>query len=426
MSKTATRPDRRRVVITGCGVVSPIGLTVADYWSALVSGRSGIGPITRFDPDELPVRIAGEVRDFDPTAYLPRAVSRRLDTFAQYAVAASTEAVEAAKLEVDPDRPERFGVLVGSAYGPVQLIQDSAHRLAELGPRKVSPFYAAVSAADNAAGEIAIRLGAQGPSGCLTTACATGADSIGAAARQIRHGYVDVMVAGGADDSINRLDISAAAITGALSRRNYEPTRASRPFDRDRDGFVVAAGAGVVVLEEAEHALRRGAPILAELAGYAATTDTHHRTAPRPDGLAAKRTMQLALADAGATPDEVDYVNAHGTSTPLGDRAEIAAFRAVFGERAAMIPISSVKSMTGHMIGAAGAVELIATVQAIRTGTVPPTLNCDNPDDPELDYVAHRARAHRVRLALSNSFGFAGHNAVLAVRAWPDLHGDRT
>lgn len=413
-----TGPAGRRVVVTGCGVVSPLGQTTDDFWSALVAGRSGVGPITGFDASDLPVRIAGEVRDFDPTRYLPRTVRRRLDQYAQYAVVAGAEAVEAAKLVVDPDRADRIGVLVGSAYGPGHLIQRNLVTLAERGPRAVSPHYAAVAAADNGAGEIAMRLGARGPSGSLTTACATGASCIGEAARQIRHGYADAMVAGGADDPITRLDLAAAANAGALSRRNDQPAQASRPFDRARDGFVFAAGAGVVVLEDAALAQQRGAPILAELAGYGATTDTHHLTAPDPDGLAASQAMRAALADAGCDPAEVDYVNAHATGTRQGDRAELTAIRAVFGERAGETPVTSMKSMTGHMIGAAGAAELIATVQVIRTGTVPPTINCDDPEQPELDHVPHQARPHPVRVALSNSFGFAGHNAVLVVRAW--------
>lgn len=409
---------RRRVVVTGCGVISPVGHDTATFWASLVDGRSGIGRITRFDPSDLPVTIAGEVRDFDPEAYMPRTVSRRIDRFAQYALAAAVEAVESAKLDITDEMAPRVGVIIGSGYGPGSLIQAAARTLAERGPRRVGAYLAAAGAADSAAGEIAFRFGACGPSGAVSTACASGATAIGDAMRMIEFGHADVVIAGGADDPLTPLDIAAAAIAGALARRNDEPERASRPFDRDRTGFVLAAGAGVVVLEEAEHAQRRGAPILGEILGYGASTDVHHLTAPHPEGKAAQRAMRAALADAGIAPDEIDYINAHATGTRRGDSIECAAIRAVFGAHATRIPISSTKSVTGHMIGAAGAVELIATLQAIRTCVVPPTINCDDPEDPELDHVPHRARQWPVRTAMSNSFGFSGHNAVLVVRRW--------
>jgi 3-oxoacyl-[acyl-carrier-protein] synthase II len=415
------------VVVTGCGVISPVGLTVAGFWSSLLAGRSGVAEISRFDASGLPVRIAGEVRGFDPADYLPHQVSRRIDSYAQYALAAGQQAVEAAKLELTgaPAGVDggRVGVLVGAAYGPVQTIQHSVRTLDARGVRRVSPHFAAASSVDSAAGELARRLGARGPSGSVSTACATGSTCIGEAMRHIQHGYADVMLAGGADDAITELDVGSTDLAGALSRRNHEPAAASRPFDRGRDGFVMAAGAGVLVLEEAGHALRRGAPILAELAGYGSTTDVHHATAPHPEGRAAQAAMRLALADAGITAGQVDHVNAHGTGTRQGDRAELAAIRAVLGERAPQTPISAVKSMTGHLLGAAGAVELVATIESIRTGMVPPTLNCDDPEDPELDLVAHHARRHPVTVAISNSFGFAGHNAVLVVRAWDGTAG---
>lgn len=411
---------RQRVVVTGCGVISPVGLTVADFWSSLIAGRSGIAPISTFDATGFTVRIAGEVRGFDPARYLPRTLSRRLDPYAQYALAAAVQAVESAKLELGAVDRTRVGVLVGSAYGPVQTIDRNLHALDRQGPRSVSPYFAAAGAIDNAAGEIALRLDARGASGSVTTACATGATCIGEALRHIQHGYADVMLAGGADNAITRLDIAAMDLARALSRHDGDPTAASRPFDRNRDGFVMAAGAGVVVLENLAHARGRGAHILAEVAGYGATTDVHHPTAPHPDGLGAREAMRLALADAGSHRAHVDYVNAHGTGTVVGDRVEAAAIRGVLGGRAEQIPISSTKSMTGHMAGAAGAAELIATIEAIRTGTAPPTINCHDPEYPALDFVADGARRSAIRTAISNSFGFAGHNAVLVVRAWPD------
>lgn len=416
MTTEAWRRSRRRVVVTGCGAITPIGLTVPDFWAALLAGRSGVGPVAGVDADDLPVRIAGEVRDFDPLAHLPRTLARRLDPFAQYALAAAAEAARTARLAgVDPDR---IGTVIGSGYGSCTLLDAARRALDARGARAVGPYVSVAGAIDNAPAEVSRWHQARGPSVALSTACATGTTAIGEAARLIQLGLADAVLAGGADASVTRLDLAAAASSGALSRRNDEPERASRPFDRDRDGFVMSAGAGVVVLEAAETARRRGVPILAEVIGYGATTDAHHPTAPHPEGRGAVAAMRQALADAGIDPADIDHVNAHGTGTQLNDRTEAAAIRAVFGDHAARIPISAIKSMTGHMIGAAGAVEFIATVQAIRTGLVPPTINCDDPEDPDLDFVAHRPRQHPVRTAMSNSFGFGGHNAVLVLRAW--------
>lgn len=409
---------RRRVVITGCGAITPVGLDTAQFWAALLAGRSGIAPITAFDAADLPTRFAGEVREFDPGEYMPSPAARRLSRFAQFAIAAALQAVEEAKLEVDEQLAHRVAVLVGSGYGANQLVHDAIATLQERGPRAITPYLAYTGSIDNASGEVATRLGATGPSGAIVTACATGSTCIGEGLRLIQHGTADVVIAGGADDAVTRLDMAAGASARALSRRNDEPERASRPFDRDRDGFVMGAGAGVVVLEEAGRALHRGAHILAELVGYGASTDAYHPTAPHPEGLGAKRAMRLALDDAALDPSDVDYINAHGTSTVLNDRTETEAIRTVFGDTAPGIPISSVKSMTGHMIGAAGAVELIATIHAIRSGVVPPTINCDDPEDPGLNYVPHHAQEHDVEVALSNSFGFAGHNAALVVARW--------
>ncbi|MEU0571497.1 beta-ketoacyl-ACP synthase II [Nonomuraea sp. NPDC005983] len=408
----------RRVVITGQGVISPVGLSVNDFWDSLMAGRSGVGPIQSFDASELPVQIAGEVTGFDPLDYMVRTVSRRIDKYAQFAVAAAMQAVENSKIIIDDANTHRVGVLIGSGYGPTALVQSGTLTLDQRGHRGLAPWLSAATSIDCAAGEVALRLGATGPSGAVSTACASGTSAVGEAMRMIQRGDVDAVIAGGADNSITSFDIGSTAMSRALSRRNDDPQRASRPFDKNRDGFVMAAGAGALVLEDAHSAERRGAPILAEVVGYGATSDAYHPTAPHPEGLGARRAMQLALDDAGIPASEVDHINAHGTSTVLNDRTEAAAIRKVFGAHAENIPISGVKSMTGHMIGAAGAVELIATVQAILTGHVPPTINCDDPEDTGLNFVPHKPQQHDVRVAVSNSFGFAGHNATLVVRRY--------
>ncbi|MGV9381910.1 beta-ketoacyl-ACP synthase II [Nonomuraea sp. NPDC003707] len=410
----------RRVVVTGVGAVTPIGVTATAFWSALLRGESGIGPITGFDTTGMPTRIGGEVKGFDPGVAMPRTVSRRLDRFAQYALAAAMEAVGQSGLVVDERVSPRVGVLVGTGYGPNHHAAAAAVAMDRHGMRAVPPHYAVSGSADGAAGEIALRLGATGPSAAMETACATGTTCIGEGMRLIRHGLADVVVAGGADDPLHPVDIAALSKVGALSRRNDEPERASRPFDRGRDGFVAAAGAGILVLEDSEHARRRGASVLAEIAGYGATTDAHHLTAPHPDGKQAMRALRLALDDAAVDPSGVSYVNAHGTSTPLNDRTESLVIRTVFGEHAAKLAVSSIKSMTGHMIAGSGAAEAVATVNCVRLGVVPPTVNCDDPEDPGLDYVPHAAREQGVEVAVSNSFGFNGHNAVLVVKKWKE------
>jgi 3-oxoacyl-[acyl-carrier-protein] synthase II len=418
--KSTHDPDRRRVVVTGRGAITPIGLDPAEFWQSLLDGRSGVGLITHFDAADLPTRIAAEVSGFDPDRFLPRAVSRRLDHFARYALAAADQAVLESKVDLDPALAERTAVVVGSSYGSNHQNYAALRGYERRGARGVPPSFAVTGTPSIAGGEIAIRYGVVGPTLTLDTACASGTTTVGEAMRLIRAGVVDAAIAGGADNPIASVDFSALTRVGALSRRNDEPTRASRPFDRDRDGFVPGAGSGMVVLEEAEHARRRGARILAELIGYGATTDAHHITAPHPDGTQAGRAIRLALADAGITPAEVDYVNAHGTSTRLNDRIETTVFRRIFADRAPKIPISSIKSMTGHMIAGSGTVELIATIGALRTGIVPPTINCDHPEDPELDYVPHEPRSGDFRTAVSQSFGFNGHNAVLVVRRWEE------
>ncbi|MFJ6217317.1 beta-ketoacyl-ACP synthase II [Streptomyces sp. NPDC092296] len=418
MSTEASGPAHRRVVITGWGMVSPLGLTLADSWEGLLAGRSGIGPITQIEAADLPVRIAGEVKGFDPSAYFPYKVARRTDRYAQYAMAAAQEALEHAKFTVDEANAERVGVLVGSGYGPMASISAHVRELDAKGPRVVSPLSAVTCAIDSASGEISLATGAMGPSRAISSACASGADAIGEAVRWIRTGVSDAVLAGGTEDIITRVDIAGSGNAKALSPREGDPTEASRPFDEDRAGFVMAAGSGMVVLEAEEHALARGARILAEVAGYAASSDAYHWTAPHPEGTAARRAIRGALADARLTAADVDYVNAHGTGTRMNDQSELASLRDVLGERVEQIPVSSTKSMTGHMIGAAGAVEAIISGLVINHGIVPPTINCHRPIDPSVNFVAHTAQRHDVDVVMSNSFGFGGHNAVLVLRRW--------
>ncbi|MDJ1136554.1 beta-ketoacyl-[acyl-carrier-protein] synthase family protein [Streptomyces iconiensis] len=404
-----------RVVVTGCGLISPLGSGVTDFWAAATAGRSGIDRISRFGTDALPVRFAGEIKEFDARAYMPNKFARRIDRHAQFAIAAAQQAVDQAGLKVDEELAPRTAVLVGSGYGAGQFTHQAVLDLRDHGVRGMTPYLASGGGLDSSSTEIATRFGTRGLSAGVATACATGSTCIGDGMRLIRHGYADVVIAGGADDAVNPVDVAAAANAGALSRQ--EGPASSRPFDKDRDGFVIASGAGVVVLESAGHARRRGAVPLAEIAGYGATTDAFHATQPHPEGLGAREAMAGALADAGITPADVDYICAHGTSTRLNDAVESRAIRTVFGDLAPRVPISSLKSMTGHMIGAAGAVEAIASIQAIRTGILPPTVNCDEPEDTGLDFVPHTARHRSTRTVLSNSFGFGGHNAVLVIRA---------
>lgn len=410
----------REVVVTGYGAVTPLGHTAEETWSAMVAGRSGIDTLEGVDVTGLAVRIAGQVRGFDAARHMPSPVRRRTDPYAQYALAAALEACEHAKLVVDEERAPRSAVIIGSGYGPVASLARAVHTLRDKGTRAVSPFTPITTAIDSAAGEISMRLGTQGPSRAQSTACASGSDAVGAAVRMIRSGDADTVVAGGADACITTLDLAGSGNARALSTRNDDPAAACRPFDAERDGFVMSEGAAVLVLEAARTAAARGAPVLAELAGYGASSDAHHWTAPHPEGRGARLAVEAALRDAGVAPGEVDYVNAHGTGTVLNDAVEVAVLREVLGERVTRIPVSSSKSVTGHMIGAAGAVELVAAIQALRTGTVPPTVNCRNPIDPEINFVPHEAQSHDgMRVALSNSFGFGGHNAALVVRTAP-------
>jgi 3-oxoacyl-[acyl-carrier-protein] synthase II len=403
--------DGRRVVITGWGAVTPVGLSVDDTWAALTEGRSGIGPLTGIDTHDLATTFGGEVTGFDPKQYLKPRQARRMDPYAQYAFAAAAEAIAMAA----PPVGDRAGVLIGSGYGPMSSIARHVTVLTEQGPHKVSPFAQISGAIDSAACEISFEHGITGPTRALSSACASGADAIGEAARWIRHGVVDVVIAGGAEHILTRLDMATSGNAQALSTRNDTPTEACRPFDEDRDGFVMSAGAGIVVLESASHAVARGAPVLAEVAGYASTSDAHHWTAPHPEGRSVRAAMRGALTDAGLISSDVGYVNAHGTGTVLNDQIELAAIREVVGSQ---VPVSSTKSMTGHMIGAAGAVEAIVSGLVINHGIVPPTINCHRPIDPTMNVVPHEAQKHEVDVVMSNSFGFGGHNAVLVLCRW--------
>ena len=406
-----------RVVVTGMGAVSPLGLDVSTLWEGLLQGRSGVDRITLFDPELFETKIAAEVRGFDPMEYMDRKQARHMDRYTQFAVVASRQAVEQARLEFD--NPEDIGVLIGSGIGGLTTLTEQFAILAERGPSRISPFFISMMITDGASGQVSIMLGAQGVNFCATSACASGADAIGEACEIIKRGDAQVMLAGGAEACITTIGVAGFNAAGALSRRNDEPQKASRPFDAERDGFVVGEGAATIVLESLPYALNRGANILAELVSYGATSDAFHITQPSAGGEGGAKAMQIALRKAGIEPEEIDYINAHGTSTALNDKSETLAIKSVFGDHAYRIPISSTKSMTGHMIGAAGAIEAMVCVLAMQNGVVPPTINLDNPDpDCDLDYVPHVLRQVKVRTAMSNSFGFGGHNSVLVLREY--------
>jgi 3-oxoacyl-[acyl-carrier-protein] synthase II len=408
----------RRVVITGTGLITPLGLGADATWDSLIEGRSGVGLITRFDPSDSAVKIAAEVKGFDGERWIPAKELKRYDLFVHYAVAAADMALEASGLEINDSNAHRVGVVIGSGIGGLPLIARMHSTLVERGPRRVSPFFIPGAIINMSSGVVSIRTGAKGPNSATCTACSTSAHAIGDAMLYIRHGYADAILAGGAEAVISPLAIAGFASMRAISTRNDEPERASRPWDVDRDGFVMGEGAGVLMLEELEHARRRGAPILAEVLGFGMSSDAYHISAPSEDGDGAIRVMNAALDDAGLAPESIDYVNAHGTSTPTGDIAETRALKAVFGARAHSLAVSSTKSMTGHLLGAAGAVECAIAVQAVTHGIVPPTINLDQPDpENDLDYIPHTAREMPVRAALTNSFGFGGTNACLVVGA---------
>jgi 3-oxoacyl-[acyl-carrier-protein] synthase II len=407
------------VVVTGLGALTPIGNTTDEFWSGLTEGRSGIGPITRFDSTGYPTRIAGEVKGFDELKYVDKKEARRLDPYLKYALACSVMAVEDAGVGTGKVDATRFGVLIGSGIGGITTLLDGQDTLRVRGPDRTSPFLIPMLIVNMAAGLVSMRFGAKGPNSAVVTACATGNHALGDAMRIIQRGEADVMIAGGAEAIIVPLTMAGFCAMKAMSTRNDEPEKASRPFDLNRDGFVCGEGGGVVILEALEHALRRDARIYAEIIGYGMTADAHHMTAPDPDGDGAARAMQSALDDAGLAASDVGYINAHGTSTQYNDRFETLAIKRVFGDHARRVAVSSTKSMTGHLLGAAGGIEAIATVLALHRGVLPPTINYETPDpECDLDYVPNQARKQDVEFALSNAFGFGGTNATLAFRRY--------
>ena len=408
----------RRVVVTGIGVVTPIGSTLDSFWQSLIEGKSGISHFTAFDSTDYDCKIAGEVKNFDPAPFFKNAkTSRRTDRFTQFAVAAAKMALEDSHLDLDKTDRSRFGVMVGSGIGGLQSMEEESKRLLEKGPSRASPFTIAMMISNMASGIISMEYGLGGPNMCIVTACATANNSIGEAWRTLKFGDADLFLAGGCEATITPLGIAGFAAMKALSLRNHEPELACRPWDRDRDGFVMGEGAGVVLLEELQHAKARGAHIYCELAGYGCTADAFHMTQPQPEGEGAARAMQIAMRHAKVNPEDVDYINAHATSTPLGDICETKAIKLALGHHAKKTMVSSTKSMTGHLLGAAGGIEFAATALAIQHGIIPPTINLDNPGpECDLDYVPKIARHAKVRVALSNSFGFGGHNATLVAK----------
>ncbi|OFZ92310.1 MAG: beta-ketoacyl-[acyl-carrier-protein] synthase II [Betaproteobacteria bacterium RIFCSPLOWO2_12_FULL_62_58] len=408
---------RRRVVVTGLGIVSPVGIGVPQAWSGIVAGNSGITRITRFDPSAFSSQIAGEVKGFEVTQYLSAKEARRMDTFIHYGMAAAIEAIKDAGIEAKPENAERIGVNIGSGIGGLPLIEDTHTEYQKSGPRKISPFFVPGTIINMVSGNVSIMYGFKGPNLAMVTACTTGTHCIGDSGRLIEYGDADVMVAGGAEATVSPLGVGGFCAARALSGRNDDPATASRPWDKDRDGFVLGEGAGVLVLEEYGHAKARGAKIYCELAGYGMSADAHHMTAPCEDGDGAVRCMVNALRNAGANREEVDYINAHGTSTPLGDIAETVAVKRCFGDHAGKIAVSSTKSMTGHLLGAAGGVEAIFTALAVRDQVAPPTINIFTQDPQcDLDYVPNAARQMKINVAVSNSFGFGGTNGSLVFR----------
>ena len=408
----------QRVVVTGLGAVTPIGNSVADYWDALTSGRNGVAGITLFDASEHACRFAAEVKAFDPSGFIEPKDAKRWDRFSKFGVVATKQALADAGLEITPDNADRIGIIVGSGVGGLLTMETQAHVLEGKGPGRVSPFTVPMMIPNMATGLAAIAVGAKGPSSAVATACAAGSNAIGDAFRLLQLGKADAMLCGGAESAITPLGVAGFASAKALSFRNDDPATASRPFDRERDGFVIGEGAGMLVLETLSHAEARGATILAEVVGYGTTCDAHHITSPTPGGVGGAAAMRLALEDGGLSAAGVDYVNAHGTSTPANDSNETAAIKSALGDRALQIPVSSTKSMTGHLLGGSGGIEAVACVLALRHNVVPPTINYANPDpDCDLDVVPNTARDHKLETVLSNSFGFGGHNVCLAFRS---------
>ncbi|MCL6533956.1 MAG: beta-ketoacyl-ACP synthase II [Fimbriimonadales bacterium] len=412
---------RRRVVVTGMGLVTPLGLGIEPFWEGLITGRRVIGPITHFDASGFTTRIAAEVKEFDPTQFMEKKDARRASRFIQFAIAATHMALADAQLQITPENAERIGVLIGSGIGGVDYMDTQMRVLVQQGPDRLSPFLGAMMIADMASGMVSIQFGIKGPNLCVVTACSTGADALGQAMRAIIYGDADVMIAGGSEAAIVPVGIGAFCAARAMSTRNDDPEHASRPFDAERDGFVMGEGCGVLILESLEHAKARGARIYAELLGYGMSADAYHITQPDPEGDGARRAMQNALKDAGLQPTDIDYINAHGTSTRYNDAKETLAIKRVFGEHAYKLAVSSTKSVTGHLLGAAGAVEACACILAIQHQMLPPTINYEYPDpECDLDYVPNTARPAKVRYAMSNSFGFGGHNSVLVFGAYSE------
>jgi 3-oxoacyl-[acyl-carrier-protein] synthase II len=411
--------SERRVVITGMGLVSPVGNDLDVFWKNLLAGQSGIGPVTRFDTTNFDSKIGGEVKDFHPEQFMPAKETRRTDRFTQYAVVASKKALTDSGLDLATEDLNRIGVLVGSGIGGMETIENQARALITKGPGRVSPFMIPMLIINMASGYVSMLLGVKGPNLSVVSACATATHALGEAARAIVHNDADVMIAGGSEAAITQLGYAGFCSMRAMSTRNNEPQRASRPFDKERDGFVMGEGAGVCILESLEHAKRRGARIYAEIAGYGITGDAYHMSAPAPGGEGAARSMAMALRHAKLNPDQVQYVNAHGTSTPVGDQCETAAIKTVFGDHARKLAVSSTKSMTGHLLGAAGAIETAVCALAIQNGIVPPTINYENPDpECDLDYVPNKAREMTVDACVNNSLGFGGHNATLVIKRY--------
>ena len=417
--------SQRRIVITGVGLVSPLGLTTSATWQGLLAGASGVGPITLFDASQFACRIAAEVKGFDPLVFVERKDLKKMGRFIQLALAAATEAMHHAGLAPGTVDPQRMGVHIGSGIGGFDVIEREHQELLAGGPRKISPFFIPASIVNLAAGHVSIRFQARGPNSATCTACTSSAHAVGDAYRILERGEADVMIAGGAEAAITPMGVGGFAAMRALSTRNAEPTRASRPFDRERDGFVVGEGAGILILEELEHARRRQAGILAEIVGYGMSADAFHITMPSEDGDGAYRAMAQTLAGAGIRPEQVDYINAHGTSTPFNDKFETLAIKRLFGESAARVAISSTKSMTGHLLGGAGGLEAGIVVQSLKHQVIPPTINYEFPDpDCDLDYTPNHPRPAQLTYALSNSFGFGGTNAALLFRRWPATAGN--
>ncbi|MGB3788059.1 MAG: beta-ketoacyl-ACP synthase II [Phormidesmis sp.] len=413
------RQERRRVVITGMGAITPIGNTLADYWQGLLESKNGIGPVTAFDASAHASQIAGEVKGFDPLDYMDRKDVKRAARFAHFAIAASKQAIADAKLDITDLNAEQIGVMIGTGIGGIQVMEEQQEIYLTKGPSRCSPFMIPMMIANMAAGLTAIHTGAKGPNSCSVTACAAGSNAIGDAFRLVQNGYAQAMICGGTESAVTPLTFAGFSSMRAMSTRNDDPTHASRPFDKDRDGFVLGEGSGILILEDLDHALSRGARIYAEIVGYGMSCDAYHMTGIAPGGEGAVRAIRHALKDGNLSPDEVSYVNAHGTSTPVNDPNETAAIKTVLGKHAYEITVSSTKSMTGHLLGGSGGIEGVAAVMAVANDKVPPTINLENPDPAcDLDYVPGQSRTQKVTVALSNSFGFGGHNVTLAFKKY--------